>query len=616
MVTSGTEYPNLMIRRANQEYAVASTSVELAIRGENVQRLYGWYREDRFEVNRRYQRKLVWTISEKRAFIDSLLQGFPVPLVLVAEYDRGDGPRYEIIDGMQRMNALFSFIEQDFDLSGKYFDLETMAETKHLKDAKQLKQQRPKLERKKCVQLASYPIPISVYRIESNNDVDEVFRRINSNGKHLSRQEIRIAGNTSQFAGLVRHLSSRIRGDSSLTDVLPLSKMKLLSISSRDLPYGLDVDKIFWVEQNIITKEQLRNSADEELISDTLGYILLEPRPPSSSEILNGFYGLEVSAKENVRSGDLDVAIKRVGEAQIVHEYLAVYDVLKKAILHSRKKFNNLMFKSAGPRVPRYFQIVFLALYTLLVSKEKVPKSIASLASALDGVGGRVTIQAGGRWSAKDRQESVNAVVGILETAFKRRTAKDPALASWATELENLLTQSTTEQSSFDFKQGLHRLDAANSFDAGVVAKIVKTLTAMANDAKGSVGYVLLGVADTKSDSDRIEKAYGKKSKTFGGFHVTGVDGEISKHYEGPDEYLKKIVAMVKKQPVSDAVKAQIVRNVRLVRYFGKEVVVFKIEGRDEPYAFEDGYYERHGSEVVEVKASELTSLFRRFLGQ
>ena len=47
---------------------------ELVIRSESVQRLYGFYREKRLVVNRRYQRKLVWSVDEKAAFIDSIMK--------------------------------------------------------------------------------------------------------------------------------------------------------------------------------------------------------------------------------------------------------------------------------------------------------------------------------------------------------------------------------------------------------------------------------------------------------------------------------------------------------------------------------------------------------------
>ena len=73
-----------------------------APRGAGVQELYSWYRSEKFLVNRRYQRKLVWTAAEKQKLIDSILSGYPLPLILLAG---SDSYVYEIIDGMQRLNA-------------------------------------------------------------------------------------------------------------------------------------------------------------------------------------------------------------------------------------------------------------------------------------------------------------------------------------------------------------------------------------------------------------------------------------------------------------------------------------------------------------------------------
>jgi hypothetical protein len=68
----------------------AKTQRALSIRGESIERIYGFFLERRFLVNRRYQRKLVWTLEEKQAFIDSLVNGYPVPLVLLAEVEDND----------------------------------------------------------------------------------------------------------------------------------------------------------------------------------------------------------------------------------------------------------------------------------------------------------------------------------------------------------------------------------------------------------------------------------------------------------------------------------------------------------------------------------------------
>ncbi len=90
--------------------------------GRAVQAMYRDYREEKLLVNRKYQRKLVWTVEEKRRLIDSILNGYPIPLILLAERPDLHGPgRFEIIDGIQRLHAIFTFIEHAYDLESTEF---------------------------------------------------------------------------------------------------------------------------------------------------------------------------------------------------------------------------------------------------------------------------------------------------------------------------------------------------------------------------------------------------------------------------------------------------------------------------------------------------------------
>jgi uncharacterized protein with ParB-like and HNH nuclease domain len=90
-------------------------------RGMSVQEAYRLYREDKLIVNRKYQRKLVWTQNEKESLVDSIFKDYPIPLILLAE--NHDNTVYEIMDGMQRLNAIFSFIENAFPYKDEYFDI-------------------------------------------------------------------------------------------------------------------------------------------------------------------------------------------------------------------------------------------------------------------------------------------------------------------------------------------------------------------------------------------------------------------------------------------------------------------------------------------------------------
>ena len=58
------------------------------------------------------------------------MKGYPVPLFLLALDKKGN---YEIIDGMQRLDALCMLIDQKYELKSGYFDLESMPDTLELK---------------------------------------------------------------------------------------------------------------------------------------------------------------------------------------------------------------------------------------------------------------------------------------------------------------------------------------------------------------------------------------------------------------------------------------------------------------------------------------------------
>ncbi len=265
---------------------------DLTVKGDTIESTYRNYHASKYRVNRRYQRKLIWTLEEKQNFIDSLMRGYPVPIVLLAENTAREPITLEIIDGMQRLNAVVSFVENEYPVDGAFFDLNTTAVTKELLDKGELQQKKPILDRPLCVKIAAYSMPFSIFEFTDEGSIDEVFRRINSGGRKLSRQELRAAGALGHFATAVRRIAAQMRGDASHSDILRLNDMAAISITSRELEYGIPVDDIFWVNQNILTKEQVRESRDEEIIADIVAYMVLAQPPSSRSEFFDDYFGL------------------------------------------------------------------------------------------------------------------------------------------------------------------------------------------------------------------------------------------------------------------------------------------------------------------------------------
>ncbi|MBV9826051.1 MAG: DUF262 domain-containing protein, partial [Alphaproteobacteria bacterium] len=78
------------------------------------------YKNKMLTANPEYQRGVVWSATLKKKLIDSVLRGYPLPVIflhhikkVVANMQRED---FEIIDGQQRITALFDFVEGSFQL--------------------------------------------------------------------------------------------------------------------------------------------------------------------------------------------------------------------------------------------------------------------------------------------------------------------------------------------------------------------------------------------------------------------------------------------------------------------------------------------------------------------
>ena len=66
-------------------------------------------------VRPEYQRRSRWSRKKKSQLIESLLLNVPIPSVYFYESELA---RYEVMDGQQRMNAVFEFLTNSYPLTG------------------------------------------------------------------------------------------------------------------------------------------------------------------------------------------------------------------------------------------------------------------------------------------------------------------------------------------------------------------------------------------------------------------------------------------------------------------------------------------------------------------
>ena len=77
-----------------------------------IDQLLNLRRNEMLKANPEYQRGEVWNRTQQKKLIDSVMRGYPIPLIYlhhirrtVAGMQRED---FEIIDGQQRINAFFT----------------------------------------------------------------------------------------------------------------------------------------------------------------------------------------------------------------------------------------------------------------------------------------------------------------------------------------------------------------------------------------------------------------------------------------------------------------------------------------------------------------------------
>jgi hypothetical protein len=119
---------------------------------------------DRFEVDKTYQRDEVWSVDMAQYLIDSILRKYDIGKIYLQVHEG----KYYIIDGQQRLKAIWKFADNDFPLSGKYSPPELAG--KYYKD----------LPERVREEFRSFPVTLVYIRGFSDEEVRDLYRRINS----------------------------------------------------------------------------------------------------------------------------------------------------------------------------------------------------------------------------------------------------------------------------------------------------------------------------------------------------------------------------------------------------------------------------------------------------
>lgn len=582
--------------------------------------LYKFYKEqyknDLFYVNRKYQRKLVWTLDEKQYLIDSILKKYPIPMFLIASYsDENNDVKWEIIDGLQRINAIASFIDGDYAINYEgnygYFNLDAFTGYgKKISEGK-INQNFPVLPLEVCEKFLDYELSFSVTG-KDDSEVEEIFRRINSTGRKLSKQDLRQAGVTGCFSNLVRKTATYIRGDYTDNDIIKLSEISTYSITNKELPYGIDVNDIFWIKKKIISEEGIRRSKDEEIIAHIYIYLLTSGKRSSSFSSLERAYDIQ-----NELKSDLDKAVD--SEEKIIY-WMELFSkticLINDAL--GTKDFSEKLFRREAVYNKDYaFLVLFCAISKLLLKGLSVSDK-EEFRCRLDDLGNKdlsdVSQSAKTNWNKEIRNHLIDRVMSVLEPCFSYSLEKLQPYPQWDVKMVNFLEHASTEEQMYDFKVGITNF-REDTFNKDCISKIVKTLTAMVNTKPNEEGYVLLGIPnDDDDDAEFISKKLKTNVEYCRHYKILGIQDEANIYYQGVDNYLRRIKETIENEPISDSFKNEILTKCHPIEHKGKLLYLFVCKSL-EPVYYGKELYVRYGSHEhrVEFGTDEFNTVMRRF---
>lgn len=577
---------------------------------------YEAYRNNKLFINRRYQRKLVWSQQEKKDLIESILLQYPIPLVLLASQN----DKYEIIDGMQRLNAIFGFIENHFPVliggSDKFFNIPdyTFAQSQVTKGVIFPKTDVEFLTQEQVSAFIQYPFPVTIFKTGSSDEINETFRRINSTGRKLSPQEVRQAGNVSKFSLLVREVASEIRGDAS-REILLLQEMPEISIDSKLSKhlYGINAEETFWCRHDVLNVSDLKESEDEQLIADIILSCALGVPFPASRVAFDNYYG----SGNDDKSNDIDLKINAVGEKNIRTEILTVFsEIFNLVDFHFEgERLKTILNPNAGGNpVKEAFYTLFMAYYELMIKENKAAFDYKKIKASLKNIHTKL-VRSRNYTTTEDRRNNINICKGLIQDHFKKTESTFRSTTSYVIDFQAYLMKSKTEAAVYDFKQGFYTLNPSNrEFDENSFNKILCNISALANLGKDKVGFLFIGVTDKEADTVQVEKLDGLSNvPRYHDFGVVGLEREAKIKGVNLDQYISYITSRISSSNLDSALKTRITKDITPITYHGHTVLMITVTSGSEPVYFDEKLYQRDGANCLEVVGSKQKDIYKLF---
>lgn len=235
-------------------------------------------RNGQLNLNPPYQRKSVWSLKDRRFFLDTIFRNYPAPPVFIYRaIDDTGRATYNVVDGKQRLETILLFSNGKIRLSDDMGDDRLNGKNINELDV--------------SIRRCFWDYSLIVDFIDVGQDesmINNVFDRMNRNSKNLQPQELRHARYDGWFISFVE---AEVMRDS------------------------------LWKDINVTTKARETRMSDVQFISELLMITISKTITGFSQDKIDEFY----SKYDNIE--DLEDACG--DEAEVIFEFNRVKNILR-----------------------------------------------------------------------------------------------------------------------------------------------------------------------------------------------------------------------------------------------------------------------------------------------
>ncbi|MFH5829903.1 DUF262 domain-containing protein [Lactiplantibacillus plantarum] len=183
------------LKKATKQINLLQKQVDYDTRDYPIKYLVDGFGTDLFVIPDYQRKQSIWLQHDKERFIESLILGYPIPLIFLSDTEDG---QLEIVDGLQRITTLKEFLNDELTL--KKMDKLTALESFKFTDLPLSEQRR----------LQAKSLRVIVLRKSTDEETRiDLFNRINTSGTNANPAEIRGGSQAlNKFMVLIKKLAN------------------------------------------------------------------------------------------------------------------------------------------------------------------------------------------------------------------------------------------------------------------------------------------------------------------------------------------------------------------------------------------------------------------------